>query len=1506
MVVNAFYQINMRVTFKELLKSLVLLFAFLVITDVRAQQIKSFTPEPDKFPQEMKAFLTEADKKQSDDVMEPFLEAWKLGKFNADQQKDIYSTANAMLKKRMRAFPDFSNYITTLTSFANSSQSAESFKAWQTSVSKLLTLPTKNFAFYISVCSSLFRSNTLYESASTNWHADVSNYQFDFDSLPKIVFNTFNLTCSSKGDSSTIFGTKGVYYPNLHTFYGDGGTVYWTRAGFDQATVNAKLNTYSIDVTGSDYTADSVVFIDKSFLKQPLVGKFSDKLIAAVRAETAIYPRFESYTASIEIKDIVPDVNYRGGFSLSGSKIIASGNKDQNAEIYFYRNKKIFLRSSSRGFVIRQERITSENAAVAIYYEADSIYHPGIEFKYMVKQRELSLFRGTEGKSRSPYYDSYHKVDIYADALTWKIDEPLLDMKMVVGAGESKAVLESANLFNRERFAKIQGISEVHPLYSVKQYAESHGSREVYTEDLAKSMRLPVSEVRVMLIDLSNQGFVTYESTEDKAIVKDRLYYYLSANTGKTDFDVIQFQSVIKEKPNISINLLNFEITMRGVSRIALSDSQNVILFPKDGEIKIQKNRNFTFAGLVKAGRFDFFGKEFSFDYDTFKVNLNNVDSLRLKVEREPAEFDEYGNPRLTSVRSVLENINGDLLIDAPSNKSGRYSYAKFPVFNSKKDSYVYYDKSYIQQGVYNRNNFYFHLDPFTIDSLDNFSKAGLAFAGDFISAGIFPDLRDTLKLQPDLSLGLKKNTGEQGWAAYGGKGKFVNKISLSNEGLHGDGTLEYLASVSHSKDFLFLPDSMNSIATDFSNPKGLYKEVEFPQASVGKVYLHWMPKSDVMHVDTLGELISMYEGQSKLAGGLQLKPTGMTGKGIMGFAQSELEANKFKYKLNSFNSDTADFRLNTPDSSALAFASKNVKSNIDFTNRVGEFKSNGSGSYVTFPVNKYICYIDQFKWFMDKQEIEMTSSTSPGLVAGKEDTDLGLTGSEFISIAPEQDSLRFKAPYARYSLHDYLIKAEKVAVIRTADASVIPDSGKVVVEKDAHIRTLTNARILANNISKYHSLFNATVDILGRKNYEGSADYNYIDENKNKHLIHFSVIEIDTALQTTAYGELKDTAEFPLSTQFAFKGDVKLLASAKNLTFSGYAKPNFRCDKIEKNWIRFTASIDPENVRIPIVAPVTDNGVVLSASVAQSSDSTGIYSAFLKPKLHSGDKELIASSGLLMFDKTSKEFKITSAEKLEKFSLPGNYLSLNDNSCLVYGEGMIDFASDFGQVKLQTTGSLVNNLNNDNTTFDLIVALDFFFNEESLKAMAEFFENSGTLKPTQEVGRKSFEKGIAELVGKEKADKMVADLNLYGSFKKIPEELRHTIFISELNLGWNNDTRSFRSTGPIGISSMGKTSIGKRVNGTVEIVRKRSGDVITIYLEPENGTWFFFTYTRGVMQGVSTLTSFNDAVEKEKPDKRLVKGGKDQDDYEYMLSTDRKVRDFLRKMNPPPEEEQK
>lgn len=73
---------------------------------------------------------------------------------------------------------------------------------------------------------------------------------------------------------------------------------------------------------------------------------------------------------------------------------------------------------------------------------------------------------------------------------------------------------------------------------------------------------------------------------------------------------------------------------------------------------------------------------------------------------------------------------------------------------------------------------------------------------------------------------------------------------------------------------------------------------------------------------------------------------------------------------------------------------------------------------------------------------------------------------------------------------------------------------------------------------------------------------------------------------------------------------------------------------------------------------------------------------------------------------------------------------------------------------------------------------------------------------------------------------------------------------------------------------------------------------MLTIYIEIDKNTWYFFTYTRGIMQAISSDAEFNTAITETKPDKRKVKVKRGETPYSFMYSTERKKRDFLRKFD--------
>lgn len=1453
---------------------------------LNAQAPKSFSANPTEWFEEMKDFLSTANKTEARELMAKFDPVWNGGKIPADQQKIITDMSNTLLRKRLLAFPDFSNYINAVMGFNTSGQNADAFVKWNQSLDKMITGSSRRLSEYIAISAGLFSSNTLYESASTKWSARSSNYVFEYDSMPRITFAGTDLVCHAKGDSSIIYNIKGVYYPLLKKFIGKGGRVDWTRAGLSPGETYADLKNATIDLTGSDFICDSVTFYNKKHFKSPLTGKLTEKVLANVTPEKASYPRFDSYNLELTITELIKDADYRGGFSMHGRRMIGAGLKDQKATLTFKRKGKPFLVASSRTFVVTDERISSENTAVAIYFEKDSISHPGLHFKYINKDRQLSLVRNTESGLQMPFFDSYHQVDIMVDGIYWKIDDPLMELKMLTGAGENKMVMESSKLYTDLRFEKIQGMADVNPLFMLKQYAERN-SRTIFIPDLAKHLKTSESNARSLMFYLAERGFVDLDVETDEAKLNDKLYYYLAARSNKTDYDKLEISSLIDAKANGMLNLLNFDLEMQGVSRISLSDSQNVFVVPTDQQIKLKKNRDMHFSGRVHAGKSDFFGTDFSFDYDKYLFDLAKVDSIRLKVES--GELDENGRPKLIPLRSLLQNVSGTLYIDSMDNKSGRKSFSTFPYFVSRTESYIYYDNQQVFNGIYNRDKFYFKIDPFTIDSLDNFTPGSLAFDGDFNSAGIFPTFREKAIIRPDYSFGFERNTPPEGYEAYGGKGKFIDHLDLSFNGLRGDGKVEYLSSTTLSNDFIFFPDSTNADSAQFELRSEVVAGTAFPQASGIAVAINWRPYKDKMYINKINNNLTLYNKTVSLDGNLELAASGLGGSGKAYYTQSELISKDFYFETGAYGADTSDFNLMSSDSSVMAISTKNVKSRIDFAKRTGVFTSNGTGSFVSFPLNQYICFISEFRWFMDDKEVEFS---------GDQNTKLNIMGSDFVSVNPTQDSLRWIAGVARYSLTDYFIKAKKVKEILVADASIQPnDTATIIIGKNAYMYPLTDATVVANTATKYHRMIESMINITGRKSYNGNGKYAYTDQAGIRHLITLERIGVDTSFQSYANGVIPDSLNFQLSTNIQYKGKVNILASNPLLNFDGFARVNHNCiEELKVDWFSFDGDIDPKGVNIPVNIPRNEATQKLSVAISLSSDSTGFYSTFFTPKKNGGDADLIAANGFLAYDQKNNIYKVTTLEKINNPDLPGNLVMLDNSKCIIKGEGKLELGVNFGQFKTTTVGAVQNNLNNDSIELDVMLGLDFMFSEDALKTIVEVIEGYPTLQATND-GRPVWIRGIKTILGVEAADKMTTEFNLYGAPKKVPQPLQQSVFITDLKLHWDKSLQGFRNRGAIGIGFIGKNSVSRLLKGYVEILRRRNGDVFSLYFEADKNNWWYFTYSRGIMQAISSDIKFNDAIQNLKPDKRVADTKDNKAPYEYMLSTDRKKAEFTRKM---------
>lgn len=1511
----------------------------------------AFSTEPSKFLKEVISILSSEDKSTAKEFNEKFGPVW-LNEYSETERTEVYKLANGLQAKAARPFPEFYDFLSALYGFKATRQPQAQFTPWAKMMEKVIAnKDRKLLPEMLKMSAGLFNTGDFFETPSLKWRARNAQYSFEYDKQPKLIFESLDLICYAKGDSSVIKNTKGIYSPIGNAWEGKGGVVDWTRAGLPSTETYAELARYRITMKTAGYDADSVLF-HTPYFKKPLAGVLIDKVGTVSKGAGIKYPQFTSYSKRLFIKDYYPGIDYEGGFMVQGKEIAGSGTTEQPGRIIFYRNNKPFLKVAATNLVLKGESVTTDRAFVSFYLENDSLYHPGINFKYSKITSVVELTRDGQGIGRAPFYDTYHNMELAPDQLVWKTDEPIIEFKTIQGSttGEN-ATFSSVNYFVPALYDRLQGIGNRNPIYPISELALRKDTMVLPANEVASFMNSLTEEAVPIFYDMTTMGLIIYDNEAGTVTVKPKLKDFAEARAKKKDYDPIIFESdlnsdidiertlrdfkqslyeviqrldrlkqdkkvkhdtsaLVKQRDDLieqgkkllesknrkkdvngNIDLSNLDLNIYGVKSATLSDSQYVKIYPYTQEVVVKKNRSFVFSGAVVVGSTEFFGNNLSYDYAENKLNLPQADSMRLRVF--PNNNKRNGQVR---VSSVLRNVRGTVYLDLKDNKSGnKKGNQAYPILECTKESYVFYNKKSIHGGVYDSSKFFFKVAPFKMDSLDNFKSTGVNFAGDFYSAGILPPMKESLRVQKDFSLGFVRKAPPEGFSLYGDKAKFNNEIRLSDKGLQADGELNYLTSYAESKDFTLFPDSITGIASRYENkeqikPGGL----DVPQVAGKDVYVNFVPKQKVFYASTVDASMKSYRDQCDYRGRLSLRPEGMTARGRFIFGTAEIKAKTMKCKARIIDSDTASFKLKSmEEKNVVAFRTENVNAHIDFDKRMGEFKSNGGESFVEFPENQYICYMDKFKWFMDNEDIQLESDKrNKGVGDISIDTDLDLSGSNFFSVHKDQDSLNFMAPKARFDIKRKVITCEKVEYLTIADARIAPDSNKVTIRKNAAMDELVNAKIVANYITKYHSIFNARVKVMARRKYVASGDYTYIDENKFEQKIHFNNIAPDSTLQTFAKGEVDEKEKFALSPNFEYKGKVVLKAADIGLNFDGYTRIAHKCKDVSRNWFHFKAVIDPQNIEIPIEDNLlSDNNKPLGSGIYMNLDTMDIvpYPAFLSEKQKPNNPEIFAAKNFLVFDKNSQEYRISSMDKLKDISLPGNYISLHKEKCDIFGDGRITFMNDPNLFKINTVGTIT--LKEKKTEIKAMMILDFPFNDNLLEKFADAMSELPDLIAVDiDKTKNPYFKGLQELLGSEKADKIEADLGLYGKIKKWPDELAKAIVLADVKFKYNPIDQIYVSTGPIGVAHLFKKEVFKYISGKVVIKKTPKGDVISIALGEEGGLTFAMRYElkrkdrKGVAEVYFSNQASNDAIMGAKDDKKSFKGQKGEMDFEYTL----------------------
>ncbi|MDR2084852.1 MAG: hypothetical protein LBP67_07650 [Bacteroidales bacterium] len=1421
----------------------------------------------------------------------------KHNKFNYFYEEQLCNSLNC-LSAYNSSFSIVNTFVSAFANMLNSNFTDNDCSNWVKSICNL----SPDLQLF-NLWKDFFADNTVSITSYSKWQViSPAKIELSFSNeTPYVIFENGILTCPLN-DSIKIHDCSGEINLLTKELSANGGSIFWEKAGMNKDTVFAKLpEIYHLTLDNITITIEAVKLYHKKYFQgTALLGSITDRCVQGSNTSNARYPKFNAYSDNpISIRNIYPNMNYVGGFELDGSQIIGSGKEKQDAEITIFREGKSVITLTSKRFNFKKDGFAAGKVDFTLITKNDTISHANAGAKYMLVDNVLDIIRDPDSRGGAPFSSTYHKLNIYCEQLRWKLntDEIIFTSSATISK-EGRAFFESKNFFSKDRFRQFETADGTNSILQLLQYSRKY-TDEFYLYEYAEYLRKGQEQVKASLLLISNFELIDYDLERDRIKVNKKLHDYVAAYSENRDYDIISAYSNVKGIDNAVLDFEKDLLTIEGVSELVFSEQNNVILFPTNNRINILDELTIEFGGYLQAGLVDFYIQSGIFDYHNFKMKLSQVDSMSFFINT--GKYDQYGKPVVSKVNSPIQNLSGTLEINKHFNKSGNLDFPEYPIFTCDDFAHIYYDNPAICNQVYNRDEFYFLVDPFSIDSLQSFLPQNLSLDGEFVSAGIFPNFREKATIMPDLSLGFTHNTPNTGYPMYGGKGKFYNTIILSNDCLKGKGQIDYITASLKSEDFAIYPDSTNAIVERL-NIDELVSKVEYPQVYGNTSKMHWNVTENYMDFSTVtGDPYYMFHNFLTLDGNIQYSPEYLKGNGIITKDNGKIHSDDFDFKAHNLYADSSHFQLFLPGNKYLAVDADNYNVFLNVTNKSADFVANNKTDCgLNFKENAYFVEFDKFEWKIDNNSLALGDKNHLSNILNESVLnsllDTGAEGYLATALGKKADSLQFYAKAGLYDGDAFVLTLSGIDYIEVSDAAVFPLDGSVKITAGGTMMPITDGFAIFNLTERYHTLYNINLSIESKNVFKGSAYYNYIDVTDNITPIFVENVS-STKEQVRGRAVISELSPLLLNPVVEYQGMVSIYNTSPKLDFNGYYNVKQVC--FENNtWIKLQHGADPENLQLPANESILsiENKPIYSGMIF-SNPGANIYPAFLSSKNKIPDIPMFNVEGMLSFNGNIYTISDTTNNTI----FPKENLTLNAADCIMDGSGAFNLMETPGRLSIETAGELNYNLMTDSIIMEIALFLDFHFNETALNILSGDIQNSPQYGGQFTGGGNKYYTALSHLISETEFETYYNETSNYGIPQNIPQLLKSKIVISNVKLTWDNIEKVFYSTGPISISYINGQIVNKTLNGVVEISKFGGTESISIMFLAKNAITqqdekYFFFYHNNNMFTYSTNDSFSNLIRNDsKKVRRLKREGK-LPPYQYIIATSDRLLSFSKK----------
>lgn len=1489
-----------------------LLFLVFYSAQIFAQNIAPIPVEnKDEFVKTLIGLIDDTKRTELKDLTKNFGDSYKKGGYNEAFVRDLAIVSNKMIEKKGKAFPQLSGVLDNFIEMYKLNLDPKKWDEWMQTVVSVMdnskSGETKYILDYLEFTYMLHKQNALNYTTAKTWSfmADKFSLKYGKDG-PIVELGLAKIQGTTKGDTVLIHNTLGTYKYNDKTWYGLHGAMDWQRAGLPQKEVFCTFGEYKINMTTQSYEVDSVIFTYKNYFSTDIKGRLSDKMVTNNSAEKTSFPRFTATRADVPRQKISPNVIYDGGFTLAGSKILGEGSAEERSSLSIYMpgTEKLVIKAYFNTVTINKpESVFASDAEVSLYFDNDSIYHPRINLQFDLEKNALKLVKGEGSVASTKFSDSYHQIEFDADVMEWDLKNRYIDINTVSTSGLKASTYESNDFFNSNKIREIRGNVSYDPLSILYLHQNQTDHNEIMDFDYAKKLapNLTVKLIQPLIFNLITEGFVSWSQETGIITIKDKVKHYVLSNAKKKDYDNISLVSKTK-KQNGRLNLDTKNITIEGISVVPISKAANTEFYPDSLKLILKKNRDMEFDGFFYCGNLDFFGKKNEFIYDKFIMNVPNIDTMIINIP-DGDKLDQYGEPVLKPINTVLEGLSGKLEINNPQNKSGKTDMPEYPKLTTTSNSKIYFDAPQIRNGTYKRDNFYFEVKPFAIDSLRHLKASNLAFEGQLNSADIFPVIKEPLRIQSDLTLGFELQSPPSGYNIYKGKAKFINSISLNGQGLSGNGRIQYKTVSFESSNIQFFPDSMHATTDTLGveKSKGAY---ESPWVRSANNAIKYFPYLDSLWASSSATSpFRMYGEVMNLDGTFSVTDNGISGTGTADWDDATLTSNHFIFEADEMFADTAALVIKSLDGDKVTFNTPNVNAAVDFIKYTGYFKSNLDDNRTEFKYNQYETNLDEFFWDINQKRLEFNARE-------------GSIGAPFKSMHKDQDSLMFLVKKADFNLQTSIIEAHGVQEILVGDSRIIPAGGEVVINPEAKLNTLKDAVIEANAESKKHRIEKVMIDILGKNRVRGSGSYLYTTRDTKPQHIDFpniSMIMADSTVITkrrktletiyilNAKGRVAESENFVLYPNVTFYGDVEMFSSYDKLKIKGFTKIDFKSEFATSDFYEIDSEVDAENLRMDVSKAKDPGGAIVRTGIFVSKSGLDpLYTEILNNQIGPIDIPMIEANDILSHNYDKNTYTFGSEAKIEKPDaiMAGNIIEFNPANGTIRAEGALDFGTQYGAIKEKVAGVVEANLNDNIYKFNTTLSFPWQFDKFLIEKIAFYLLEDNFDIDNANYSKKTTQMQLAEFFTEKDLQKTLSEIELTGAFTK-PKAFKDNLLISDLDFVYDNDDRSYKSKGKMNLAFIGEKGIHKRISGYVELGHRMGSDYFNIYLRTSLGDWVFLNFDGGVanLEIISSYEDINKQIESLDVKKRIIKG-EDKDSFlVYQIGSEQRALDFARRM---------